>query len=224
VQLNRARVEIEAKARLLQERLEKTDNDREAAEIKTVIGELAKQHEAIANQIRAISAALHGDRPEGRGEGDRPRPEGGELERRVHHIRVAAENLKAAGLHDQARALMEAAERLVRAHREGGESAHRPDARPDGPDRPQPPGSPGEVQRLRGEVERLQRELNEIRGFIRGIVGEREGDERRERVRDGERERDGDREAGERRRDAEERERREGERPRREGEAERDGE
>ncbi len=206
-QLNRARAEIEAKGRQLQERLEKTDNDREAAELKEVVGNLRRQHEEIANQIREISQALHGDRPQ---------PDGGDLERRLHHIHAAVENLQAAGLHDQARQLMEAAERLAHAHREGGESAHRPDR----PDRPVPPGPPGEVQRLRGEVERLQRQLNEIRGFIHGIVGEREGDERRERVREGDRERDGDREAGERRREAEERD---GDRPeRRDGDGERD--
>jgi beta-lactamase regulating signal transducer with metallopeptidase domain len=91
--------------------------------------------------------------------GERPpvHPEGDDLQRRMHHLRVAIENLRAAGLHDQANALARDAERL--AHGERPEPPH---------DMP-PPGPQLEraVHELRDQVQDLRHQLEEIRQHLR---------------------------------------------------------
>lgn len=79
-------------------------------------------------------------------------------QRRVHHLRVAAENLKLAEAHDLAMEIMRRAENMEREIQEakrrlmaekhpGPESRH----------------GAGDIQELRGEIERLRAEVNELR-------------------------------------------------------------
>lgn len=88
---------------------------------------------------------------------DQPRPAGPpreEIERRVEHLRVAAENLHAAGLHDQAEMVMQQAERLA------DEGRMPPREQPG----PRPPEAPiqdlqRQLQQMRGQMEEMQRAL-----------------------------------------------------------------
>ncbi len=93
--------------------------------------------------------------------------------RRVHHIRAAAENLKAAEMHDLAHELMEKAEAMqheIHAARtelaeqmRGAQKHHEPE-------------HGEEFRELKGENERLRQELNELRNAVEQLRGERKRD------------------------------------------------
>jgi hypothetical protein len=83
--------------------------------------------------------------------------------RRIHHIRVAAENLKMAEMHDLARQLMEKAEVMEREVQEAKQRlaaemheahVHRAEELPD------------VVRELRAEIERLRADVKELRQKI----------------------------------------------------------
>jgi hypothetical protein len=130
--------------------------------------------------------------------GDQPPPERKELERRLHHLEVAADNLRAAGFPEYAERIMQEAQRL----REGGGGPRGPlppfgrglpglpapeeilGPRPDGP----PPGLPTP----REQAEHIERTMREFRRGMEAL-GEQLGEMRRhlerltERVERGER-------------------------------------
>jgi len=119
--------------------------------------------------------------PEG---GPRPeRPLGyedrGERERRLQHLKTAADNLEAAGFADQAENLRRVIERIAR-----GEAGPPPFSRQPGPERPDgraphhPEMNPA-VQQLRGEVQEMRREMQELREHLKALL-QRE-DQRKER-------------------------------------------
>lgn len=112
--------------------------------------------ERLAREARELMQLLE------RTAGERPPvpPEGDDLPRRMHHLRVAIENLRAAGLHDQANALARDAERL--AHGE----------RPEPPrDMPAPgPQLERAVHELRDQVQDLRHQLEEIRQHLRNLA------------------------------------------------------
>jgi len=122
--------------------------------------EQAEIREQIAGTERELNAVR--ERPEG---GHEPRPEfeahARKIEmaaQRVHHVRVAAENLKAAGMHDLAMKLTEQAEAMEREIGQAKERLARETHRPDGPD-----AREMEIRELRQQNERLQAELQELR-------------------------------------------------------------
>jgi hypothetical protein len=81
--------------------------------------------------------------------------------RRIHHFRVAAENLKLAEAHDLARELMQKAEAMELDVRKAKEQlAEQMQKREDAAG---PGQGPGQVQELRAEIERLRAEVNELR-------------------------------------------------------------
>jgi beta-lactamase regulating signal transducer with metallopeptidase domain len=82
-------------------------------------------------------------------------PERDDVERRLEHLRIAVDNLHAAGLHDQAEELARAAERLV--HPDRG-----PDDRRGGPERQHGPA-------LEQAVDLLHDQMAEMRDQIRGL-------------------------------------------------------
>ncbi|MHC4549405.1 MAG: hypothetical protein ACYTEZ_11575 [Planctomycetota bacterium] len=92
---------------------------------------------------------------------DRPRPygprdrEGGEIERRIHHLRVAAENLGAAGYPERARELLQSAEELERKLRAEGERG--------------PRGVEQRVRELEETVHQLREEVHELRRMVEEI-------------------------------------------------------
>lgn len=110
-------------------------------------------------------------------EGDRPGPPP-ELQVRIDHLRVAMENLHAAGLHDQAEQIGRQIEQIVRQHEPGPPKLERPvpDAQPrqPGPEGQPMPGAEI-VGQLRGEMEQLRRENEELRQMMKEI---REAQER----------------------------------------------
>lgn len=100
-------------------------------------------------------------RPEGapeRGPGEGPRPEGPERERRLRALHHAAEILQEAGLHPQAMALREQAERMMQEFRD----------QPHGEGAPRPPHPGGDLESLRREMAELREIVADLRRQVRG--------------------------------------------------------
>lgn len=139
------------------------------------IGELRRagkheEAERLQQEMRELHARLAGPRDR-----DRPGPPP-ELQVRIDHLRVAMENLRAAGLHDQAEQIGQQIERLARESAPGPPERRGPEAPPRGPrpeGRPEPGGEI--IGRLRGEIEQLRRENEEMRRMMQEI---REAQER----------------------------------------------
>jgi len=87
------------------------------------------------------------------------------MERRIHHLRVAVENLHAAGLHDQAEMLARQLERMM--HGGPGPDRPHPEMRPMGP----PPEGPERmIHELRGQVEELRHQMEEMRRVLQELL------------------------------------------------------
>ncbi|MDE2509035.1 MAG: hypothetical protein KGM43_17655 [Planctomycetota bacterium] len=124
--------------------------ERERAEVRERIAGTERELHAVSERLDTLR------RPRPDFEAQVRRIE--EAARRIHHIRVAAENLKAAEVHDLAMKLMEKAELMERDLREAkerlAEEMHRP-----GDHDPRT----AEIQELRRRNERLQAEIRELR-------------------------------------------------------------
>jgi len=116
----------------------------------------------------------------------RPGPPHPELEQRIHHLRVAIDNLRAAGMHEAAQRLVEQSERFMREHAPGvPHPPHRPDPhRPDRPPHPEHPDRPPmperamhQVEQLRNEVQQMREEMQELRETLKRLI-DREREER----------------------------------------------
>ncbi len=110
------------------------------------------------------------------GPGDRPagRPGGEEVQRRLQHLRAAIENLRAAGLNDQANALARDAERLARGERPAAPEGGRPLQRERSADAPAAvPHLERSVQELRGQVQELRQQMEEIRQHLKALAEKR---------------------------------------------------
>jgi len=159
---------------------------REHGEGHPAVRELAGELERIQNQMREIAAAARGGEPRpdqprpdqprpdqprpdqprpdqprlDQPRPDQPRPDrpapGPDMERRIQHLRVAVENLRAAGMPDQAEMLAQQVERMMR----GGQV----------PDGPRPEGPERMINELRGQVDQLRRDMAEIRGALRELL------------------------------------------------------
>jgi hypothetical protein len=155
------RPEIEREIGHLKERLQDLLlKQKKLVEAKAPEPERAEVREQIAGTERELNALRQRlDR------GGEPRPEFEaqarkieEAARRIHHIRVAAENLKVAGVHDLAMKLTEQAEKMEREVGEAKERLVREMDRPGGPDH-----RDAEIRELRWQNERLQAEIRELR-------------------------------------------------------------
>lgn len=123
-----------------------------------------KELAAVREQIAGTERELHAIHAHHAGPGELPpefREQAEKLEsasRRIHHLRVAAENLKMAEAHDLARQLMDKAEAMEREVQEGkkrlAEEVHKVHGREHGPDI---------VRELKEEIERLRAEVKELR-------------------------------------------------------------
>ncbi|MBM4154212.1 MAG: hypothetical protein FJ221_04200 [Lentisphaerae bacterium] len=153
------RTEVEAMERRLEELKRRIhalaeEGKREEA------GELEREAREVAQNLdRARARGAEAGAREGR-----PDPDREEIERRLRHMRVAAENLAAAGMEDAAHRILQESEAMERRLREGG---GRPGAQP-----PQAPPEAlrrhveeltGVVRELRQQVERMQQELRSLR-------------------------------------------------------------
>jgi len=106
-----------------------------------------------------------------------------DMERRAHHVRMAIENLRAAGLHDMAERLAREMGRLARERpdRPGREGPPRPERRPDAPPSEPREGPPPErlqhaIEELHGQVNELRRQMEEIREALKRFARERRGE------------------------------------------------
>ena len=116
----------------------------------------------IAEEFKAIRQRM--EQMKARPEAGRPEPGREDLERRIQHLRAAAENLAAAGMEDAAHKIMQEAEAAQRNLRgaEGAREQPRPSVPPEAMQR-HVEELTGVVQDLRRQVEALQRELREVR-------------------------------------------------------------
>ena len=103
--------------------------------------------ERVEREARKLARELERDPDQ---QERRRSPERGDIERRLEHLRIAVDNLHAAGLHDQAEELARAAERLV--HPDRG-----PGGRRGGPERQHGPA-------LEQAVDQLHHQMAEMRG------------------------------------------------------------
>ncbi|MSR60632.1 MAG: hypothetical protein EXS05_23835 [Planctomycetaceae bacterium] len=154
---------IEQEARQLRERLEDLlVKERKMREAQAAEQDVAEVREQISNmerelqQIHAHHAVRNEHPPEFRAQAEKLEV----ASRRIHHIRVAAKNLKLAEVHDLALQLMEKADAMEREVQEAKQrlagEIHDAHARPaeHGPD---------VVRELQREIERLGAEVNELR-------------------------------------------------------------
>jgi chromosome segregation ATPase len=152
---------IEKEVRHLKERLQDLlTKQRKLKESNASERDLAEVREHIVATERELEAILgrHRERPELPPE-FRAQVEKLEVaQRRIHHLRVAAENLKLAEAHDLARQIMEKAEAMERDVREAKEKLAA-EIRKFQAEKQRP----NEVQELRAEIERLRAEIKELR-------------------------------------------------------------
>jgi len=183
------RRELEEKARAIHRKLEEL-KEGEHGDLRE---KLQHQLREIHGEIRRISGEFEAHGPH---RPDQPRPHG-DLERRLHHVRVAVDNLRAAGMNDAAEALARQAERIEHELRERGDRPdrdrdpeHRPDRdrehRPDRDPEHRPDRPRGEelertmhhMRELHERMERMQREMQELREHLQRLT---EGERDRER-------------------------------------------
>lgn len=123
-----------------------------------------KELAAVREHIAGTERELHAIQSHQAGQGNLPPEFHAHAEklaaasRRIHHLRVAAENLKMAEVHDLAHQLVEKAEAMEREVQEGKQrlaaEIQKVQGREHGPD---------VVRELREEVERLRAEVKELR-------------------------------------------------------------
>lgn len=137
----------------------------------------APEHERneIREQLHQTERRLEQLMPHGKGLEIPPqfRAQAEEIEkvsRRIHHMRVAAENLEAAELHDLAHEVTQSAEKLEREVQAAKEEIVRAMKR-DGEHRDHEPD--GEIRRLQAENEGLRNELRELREVVEHLKKER---------------------------------------------------
>jgi DNA repair exonuclease SbcCD ATPase subunit len=154
---------IDKEVHHLKERLQdlraKEQKMREANAPEQEVAEVREQIAGTERELQQIHAhhAGHGDLPpEFRAQAEKLEVAG----RRIHHLRVAAENLKMAEMHDLAHKLMEQAEAMERDVQEAKQrlaaEMHK------GHERPGEHG-PDVVRELKDEIHRLRAEVRELR-------------------------------------------------------------
>ena len=118
--------------------------------------EVREQIAGTERELVALRERIGGGKPRPEFEAQARKIE--EAARRIHHIRVAAENLKAAEVHDLAMKLMEKAEIMERDLREAKERLAGEMDR-----RGKPDPRDAEIRELREQNERLRGEIRELR-------------------------------------------------------------
>lgn len=146
-------------------------------ELKRAIGRLMEEGKRDeANRLeREAHEILQLLKQEPRGPRDRPPAPAEDLQRRIHHVKVAIENLHAAGLHDVAERLAQDLDRRIAEHRERFGGLPEPPRPPERREGPQPPGPV--VEELRGQMHELRREVEELRRLLKEVL-QRQGQRR----------------------------------------------
>ena len=137
-------------------------------EMEFKIGMLVKEKEfekaeAVRRELNKLKAQL--------GMAERPQPGApagpqAEIERRLAHVRVAVENLHAAGMHEHAERVKQDAERMMRELHEQAERRER-EAREhrEGPR----PGAEPRVEALLDQLHQMHREVQELREMVKRL-------------------------------------------------------
>ncbi len=154
------RPDIEQELGHLKERLQ----DLRLKQKKQVEAKASEQDQAVVREhisatereLTALKQRLAGRQPRPEFEAQARNIE--EAARRIHHIRVAAENLKAAGIHEVAMKLTEQADKMEREVGEVKERLAREMERSGSAD-----PRDAEIRELRNQNERLQTEIRELR-------------------------------------------------------------
>lgn len=133
-----------------------------------------------ARRLEQEAREVHRELAEGHRDGDgRPRGEGDGLERRAYHLRAAADNLAAAGMHEQADDIRRHVERMLREarggqpdgqRREGGHQSPRDAEHHRGP---APEAMQREVQQLREQMHEMRRHVDEMRQMLKQLADQR---------------------------------------------------
>ncbi len=154
-----------------QERFQKRLEELKAAERQARAAGKMDEAERLGRQARELLQRREPPQP------DRPavereaaevqrRREAAEVQRRLRLVRVAIDNLREAGLHDQAEALARDAERLLRRERPAApERARQPDAVREAP--PATPQLERVVREMHGQVQELRQQMDEIRRHLK---------------------------------------------------------
>jgi len=149
------------------------DKERRMKESRAPERDLAEIRDRIAKTERALDGlrAAHKRHVEGRkGPGPHPMPEMmtklEEAGRRIKHLRIAAENLHAAGAADLAKQIMEKAEIMEREAREAKMRLMREAEHRGGPEMG---GIPAQIEELRREVGRLREEMKELGQHVKEL-------------------------------------------------------
>jgi methyl-accepting chemotaxis protein len=147
------------------------DKERRMKEAQAPERDLAEIRQRIAKTERELDGlrAAHERRVEGK-KGPGPHPEMvaklEEAGRRIKHLRIAAENLHAAGAADLAKQLMEKAEIMEREAREAKMRMSDETKHHGGPEMA---GIPAQIEQLRREVGRLREEMKELGQHVKEL-------------------------------------------------------
>jgi beta-lactamase regulating signal transducer with metallopeptidase domain len=147
------RDQLREKGNEIRHRLRALPPDREAER-----RELIQALERLEVQLRQLEAQAPGRQREREQPERDPVPvrREAEVERRQHHLRVAIDNLRAAGWHDLAEALARDAKELPRGDRPGPERERHPEAHME-----------RAIHELRAQVQELRHQLEEIRRHLK---------------------------------------------------------
>jgi hypothetical protein len=151
--------------------------------------ELREKMQNLYQHLQALPGGPGGPRPGGPGraegrEGGPPpggerRPEGrGDLEGQMRHLQAAAENLRAAGMMEEAEMVLRRMQRLMAAASQSGPP--REGMGPGGPEVPPPVFR--EIAELHGQVQQMRQEMQELREQLHRFMERQSGDRRPERT------------------------------------------
>ena len=132
---------------------------------------LTQEYEEIRRRAEQIKKEFPRER-DGRPQQHQPEPDRPDAERRLQHLRAAVENLHAAGLHEQAEALAGQIERVMHGAPERGQ--HRPEPQPEHREPPRPMELERVVHELNGQVQQMQKHMEEMRHALQMLLEERE--------------------------------------------------
>lgn len=160
-------VHLKQRLHVLLKEMKKSESDEVRNELREKIGHVERELAEASEQAKHQS---HGEVPPQFRE---HAAKIGMMAERVQHVRIAAENLKAAEMHDMAHELMEKAEHMEReVHELKAGLAKEMNSVKGNPE----PNGDDELQDLRAQNKQLQRELQELRDVLEKMKQERKRD------------------------------------------------
>lgn len=174
--LENALHETESRAHDVARRVRDVERDAAQSRLRTLQREVERladvgrhdEAERLAQKVRQLARGLG---RETRGQERAHGPERMEFERRAEHLRIAIENLRAAGLHDQAEHLERAAERLLQPEPVSQERHAQQE-------RPHAPALEEAVDRLHAQVAEMREAMHGLQEQIEQLSEQRHREER----------------------------------------------